>query len=391
MSLPSRLHPSLSGVRPEKRNAFLLAGGISLLAWTILQAVAPGELIPWTAPMLKASATMDSVVASLGRHCDEEGIVLNAFDDPNGTCLIGPELSPLFTSLGQLEAKRTSTNPDVAGLVTHLLVEGGVGPGDRVAIGASGSFPGLLVAALSAVEALEGEPVTVLSLGSSSFGATRPEFHLLDLYRYLEGGGWVSRPPEAVSLGGSGDVGSGFDPDFRRGLIEEVREAGVPYLEAPDLRMNVMERMSMYGEPAAFINIGGGEANLGTSPRILEVPPGLSFFGGGAGKGEQEEQREMPGPGEEMGLPPLDQRGILFEMAARGVPVIHLLHVQGLALRYGLQWDPMPLPGPGETELRDSQTGKGLIFWLLTAGYLLALAVVGLRALSKQTHPKTVR
>ena len=35
-------------------------------------------------------------------------------------------------------------------------------------------------------------------------------------------------------------------------------------------------------------------------------------------------------------------------MAARGVPVIHLLYVKGLADRYGLPWDPVPLPGPGE-------------------------------------------
>ena len=47
--------------------------------------------------------------------------------------------------------------------------------------------------------------------------------------------------------------------------------------------------------------------------------------------------------------PPLPDRGVLFEMAAQGTPVIHLLHVRGLALRYGLPWDPIPLPAPGTT------------------------------------------
>jgi poly-gamma-glutamate system protein len=327
--------------------------------------------------MLRASRAMDEVIASLRGHCEEEGLVLDALNDPNGTCLIGPELSPLFTTLGQLEAKRTSTNPDFAGLIARLLMDAGVGAGDRVAIGASGSFPGLLVAALAAVEALGGEPVTVLSLGSSSFGATRTDFHLLDLHRFMEDGGWVSRRPAAVSLGGSGDSGAGFDPDFRRSLIQEIRHEGIPLLDAPDLRANVVERMAVYGEPAAFINIGGAEANLGTSPKILEVPPGLS---------------------EEMALPPLQQRGVLFEMAARGVPVIHLLHVQGLALRYGLPWDPIPLPGPGESGFRDSQREKGLTFWVVTACYFLALSIVVWKVLSsrpippsQQSLPKTVR
>jgi poly-gamma-glutamate system protein len=384
-SFPSGVHPSLSGIPSEKRNAFLWAGGISLLAWMILQVVAPGAEIPWTEKMLRASATMDSMVASLRQHCQEEAIVLNAFDDPNRTCLIGPEMSPLFTSLGQLEAKRTSTNPDMAGLVAHLLTEAGVEAGDRVALGASGSFPALLVASLSAVEALGAEPTTILSLGSSSFGATRPEFHLLDLYRFMEDEGWVSRPPEAVSLGGSGDVGAGFDSDFRHQITEEARESGVPLLDASDLQTNVAERMAIYGDAAAFINIGGGQANLGTSPKVLEVPPGLS-----AGKPGREAGEGLGGI-HGLNLPPPAQRGVLFEMAARGVPVIHLLHVQGLALRYGLQWDPMPLPIPGETRFRDSQRGKGLSFWIVTAGYLLALTLVGLRGWSKQTPRKTVR
>lgn len=385
MSLSSRPHSFPSGIRPEKRDAYLWAGGISFLAWMILRAVSPGTEIPWTENMLRASATMDSVVVSLRRHCEEEGFVLNDLDDPNRTCLIGPEMSPLFTSLGQLEAKRTSVSPDMAGLVAHLLTEAGVEAGDRVALGASGSFPGLLVAAVSAVEALGAEPVAILSLGSSSFGGTRTEFHLLDLYRYMEDEGWVSRPPEAVSLGGSGDVGAGFDPGYRREILEEVRESGVRLLHEEDLRTNVLERVALYGEPgvepgvepAVFVNIGGGEANLGTSPKILEVHPGLSSVGAGQPQG--------------MDLPPLDQRGVLFEMMARRVPVIHLLYIQGLSLRYGLQWDPMPLPVPGDTRFRDSQRGKGFSFWIVTAGYLLALTLVGLRGRSKKTPLKTVR
>jgi poly-gamma-glutamate system protein len=43
-------------------------------------------------------------------------------------------------------------------------------------------------------------------------------------------------------------------------------------------------------------------------------------------------------------MPAGPTRGLLFEFAARGVPVIHLLHVRGLAKDNGLPYDPVPLP-----------------------------------------------
>jgi poly-gamma-glutamate system protein len=364
------------------RNRFVLAGGISLLAWILLRIFAPGAAIPWTPAMQAASERMHGALEAVAEHCREAGIQIDPVFDPNRTCLIGPEHSELFTSLGQLEAKRTTTNPEMAGLMVHLLGQAGVGAGDRVAIGASGSFPALLVATLAAVEAIEAEAVPILSLGASSFGATRPDFHLWDLYRVLEEAGFASGPPAAVSLGGSGDVGGGFDRGFRDGLLEELRrDAGedpnVQVLEAADLRANVTERMGLYGllgdrsgtadatsgEGAAFVNVGGAFANLGTSPEVLNLPPGL-----------------VVGMSDERDQPLEAYRGVLYEMASRGVPVVHLLHIRGLALRYGLPWDPLSLPDPGTTRLADAQAGKGLWFWLLTIGYLSAMILVAIKS-----------
>jgi len=305
--------------------------------------------------MVEAAGAMETVLATATLHCRERGIPIDVGVDPNSTCLVGPEHTELLTSLGQLEAKRTTITPDVAGLLVHLLSEAGVGEGDRVAVGASGSFPALLIATLTAVEALGAEPVTILSLGASSYGATRPAFHLMGLYDLLEAEGFVSTPVAAVSLGGSGDVGAEFDAAFRDGLLQELLESDVLVLQDPNLRSNVAERMALYGVSSAFVNIGGAEVNLGISPRILNVPPGLV---------------------DHLDLPPVNERGVLFEMASRGVSVIHLLHVRGLALRYGLPWDPLPLPEAATTRFSDAQKGKDLGFWLLTMGYLGALALV---------------
>jgi poly-gamma-glutamate system protein len=358
------------GGRLKRR--IVLAGAASLVAWGLLQWVSPPTGIAWSNPMKEAAVDMAHGIQSVARHCREAGISIDGTLDPNGTCLIGPEYTPLFTTLGQLEAKRTSLNPDIAGLLVHLLERAGVAADDTVAIGASGSFPGLLLATLSAVKALGAHPVTILSLGASSYGATRPEMHVLDFYDLFQDAGLVTEPPAAVSLGGEEDVGLEFSVGEREELRTAVARAGVPLLEERGLRANVARRMRIYGDPGAFVNVGGGEANLGTSPEILKLPPGLF-----------PSTRPLSG----FDMPPPPERGVLFEMVRRGVPVIHLLHVRGLSLRYGVYWDPVPLPEPGSTLLREGEPGLDGNFWLLTAAYLGTLALLGVTARRRPSPP----
>ena len=333
----------------------VLAGIVSLLAWTTLQTLSPRASIPWSEEMLEAALSMERAVNAVARYSESAGIAIDESLDPSRTGLIGPEYSPLFTTLGQLEAKRTTTNPDMAALIVHLLRRAGVSAGDTIAVGGSASFPALMIATVAAAEAMGVHPVTILSLGSSAYGATRPGFNLLDIYQLLLNEGILSTAPAAASLGGEGDIGAEYDPTFRESLLQQIRVSGVPLLQEPDLRENVARRVAIYGRPAAFVNIGGADANLGTSPLVLKVRPGLNT---------------------EVALPPVEQRGVLFEMAARGVPVIHLLHIRGLALRYGLPWDPVPLPEPGTARLHDEAGARGVRFWLITAAYFVALGLI---------------
>ena len=50
-----------------------------------------------------------------------------------------------------------------------------------------------------AVEAKGALPVTILSLGASSYGATRPEFHLLDLHLLLLAAGVFRTPAVTIA------------------------------------------------------------------------------------------------------------------------------------------------------------------------------------------------
>lgn len=349
--------------------AMVAAALVSLAAWMILRVVAPKPSIPWTDAMVDASHRMRRGIDVIAATCERRGIAIDASVDPNGTCLIGPDLTPLFTTLGQLEAKRTTTNPDVAALLVHLLDRAGVSRGDRVAVGASGSFPALLIAVQTAVEAIGAHPVIVLSLGASSYGATRPDFHLLDLSELLVREGVVSTPAAAVSLGGEGDAGSEFGEELTRELVRQVEARGVPLIREPDFRANVARRMALYSgdgasNVAAFVNVGGADANIGTSPLVLEVEPGL--------------HTDVP-------LPPPSQRGVLFEMASRGVPVIHLLHVRGLAQQHGLPWDPVPLPAAGETRLLAGDVTRSWVAWLVAGAYLAILGAIA--AVTRRGRP----
>jgi len=337
------------------------AGVVSLAGWTLLQTRVPGPVIPWTPAMLDAARRMESALGVVAAHCREADIAVNDGADPNATCLIGPEMSELFTTAGQLEAKRTTTNPDMAALVAHLLTEAGVSRGDTVAVAASGSFPALMVAALTATEALGAIPLTILSPGSSSWGATRPEFDLIDLHRLLLEQGAIHAPAVAASLGGSGDTGREFEPEVRDRLARKIVDGGIRFLDEPDLAANVAERLALYGDAVAYVNIGGSDASLGTSPEVLEVPAGLSLD-----------------LAHRVTLPPADRRGVLFAMAAAGVPVVHLLHVRGLTLRFGIPWDPVPLRRAGTTRLREDARGRGPAFWLLAAAWAAGLAAVAL-------------
>ena len=374
---------------PAKRSpaSIVVAGIVSLAAYMLVQLIAPEKPLSYTAAMLEAARIMQEAVAVTGQYCQTAGIGIDEAVDPNRTGLIGPEFSGLFTTLGHLEAKRTTTEPAVATLIVHLLSRAGVAGGDTIAIGCSASFPALMVASLVAARAMKVHPVIIISLGASSYGATNERFNLLDMYQLLLKRKVIDVPPAAVSLGGENDVGEYLEPELMESLIRQIEASGIPLIRESDLRSSVAVRMGIYmgidvgiyeggergergrGRVSAFINAGGSYANLGTSPLALDVEPGLN---------------------RSLSLPAEGERGVLFAMAARGVPVIHLLHIRGLSLRYGLPWDPVPLNKPGEVRLYDIQEQEQAAFWLVAVAFFLILIVLTAFYLAAKPQPAAV-
>jgi hypothetical protein len=81
-----------------------------------------------------------------------------------------------------------------------------------------------------------------------------------------------------------------------------------------------------------------------------------------------------PGLNTRLQQPPAAERGVLFEMVASNIPVIHLLYVRGLAQQAGLPWDPIPLPQP--EAYPDATSRRSVWFWPESLIYLVLLGLL---------------
>ena len=345
----------------RKQGAILVLFALSILFLVLAKSFPSKEAEKVKGEMIRASEIMTEATDVIRECRGEKGLILDKSIDLNQTGLIGLEFSPITTSIGSLEAKRTTTNPNFAALIVFLLKEAKIESGDTIAVGASSSFPALVVAVLAAAKAMNLRSMVINSLGASQWGANNPDFHWLDMQNCLLSAGMFDAKPIGLSLGGARDEGKDMNPEGRSLLINEIKESGIFFLDEPDLKKNVKARMRLYEEKAgeskikAFINIGGSWPNMGEDPEILRLSPGLVKI---------------------KHFPPAERRGVLFAMAALKIPVIHLLYIKGLVDRYGLLWDPIPLPQSGKGKIYQLVGKKQTSSLLLAAAYLLLVTIV---------------
>jgi poly-gamma-glutamate system protein len=324
--------------------------------------------------MATAAESMQRAMTILAEHRAAHGPPLDPQNDINSTGLIGAVFSPMTTTLGNLEAKRTTTNPNMAALSVELLRTAGVKRGDYIAVGASGSFPALILAILCAADAMELHVGLIVSLGASQWGANLLDFTWLDIEAVLADAGALRQEYRAMaaSVGGSDDAGGDLSASAREILRRKILTRGLRLVEEPNLVKNVAERVVVYrqasGRPiAAFVSIGGGWATLGTSAVALALAPGVSH---------------------RVDLPPPETRGVLHALAAQGVPAIHFLNVAALSDEYGLPWDPSPLPPPDGRIVGGRESRPALGYASLPVIYLAALGLWAAACwLRGRTHP----
>lgn len=266
--------------------------------------------------------------------------------DPWQCGLIGLEWSPITTTLGDLAAKRTACNPAWAVQFSRWFRELGLQPGDRIAIFSSGSFPGLLLNAIAASEAMQLEPLLIVSLGASTWGANHPDIPWPVMAAELRSGGFIQKRADFYTLGGGAELGHGLSPEGQALLRAAAAESGVPLLSAGDLRQMIALKMDLLEKfkPGLLVNIGGSQANLGDAEEVLRLTPGLVPAG----------EAETAGNGV-VGLAMRDD-----------IRVIHMLNVHGIASRYGIPYDAAP---------RKSAPRSGSLAWP-AAGLVFFFAVL---------------
>jgi poly-gamma-glutamate system protein len=340
-----------------------ILGALFIALWSTLPAGKDASGPAQVEDEADAVRLMSRALEALREARAAAGLPIDVRTDINQTALVGVETSPTTTSLGHLEAKRTAANPAFAGALVRMLREAGVARGDAVAVGASSSFPGLIVASLCACQAMGIRALPIVSLGASNWGANDPRWTGLDILESLNRAGVLDAPILAASLGGEGDGGRDMAPEGRALLRRRIEEWGGAFLEAGSLPAAVETRMSLCeawaaGAPIkAFINVGGSWVDMGGSGDVLKLRPGYNAAA-------------------DVILPPAGQRGLIQAWAARGVPVIHLLFIKGLCDRYGIPWDPVPLPSPDSSAA--SRGKSGLPGRKLAAALFAGLAAVGL-------------
>ncbi len=263
--------------------------------------------------------------------------------DPNQTGVIGVEFSSITSTTGSLKAKRTGANPDFAAYVVRELIEHGITSNDTVLVTMTGSFPGVNLAVLTALETLGIPSVRISSLGASSFGANQESFTWLDMEDALYVERKLDKRSDFVTLGGTGDVGGGLPEEGKYRLRHTAEHLGYKVTEARSLRRQSALRRKLLGSPERYkllINVGGNQAMLGKGKEGRELPGGwIDPIGFGEGDSDSE-----------------TFEGIVFEFLETSVPVLNLLHIEDIAVAAGIPIDPQPLPKIGESPVYYERT-----------------------------------
>ncbi len=289
--------------------------------------------------------------------------------DPTDSGLLGQASSSTTTSTGSLEAKRTTANPNWAAVVVDLLLEAGVRKGDLVAVGVSGSFPALNLAALIGADVLGLEVVTITGVGASSFGANFPSFTWLDMERLLIQGKVIPGSSVAASLGGTQDRALGIPSSGRKRLREAIQRNQIAFIEADDQVASIGRRMEIYRESAAgrrfsaYVNVGGSLVSIGPKSVKRLYRPGVNRRANPRGIGVD---------------------SVMMRFLRDGLPVVNLSKALSLAERYGLPVEPTELPPVGtglvfERREHSRPLLAGLLLFLLSALYGLLKLELGAR------------
>jgi poly-gamma-glutamate system protein len=287
----------------------------------------------WYAEKIAAARRAREGMALVKAERVHRGIAIDPATDPSSSGLIGSALTPVTSNTGYLEAKQTSVNPNFAAVFVNMLKGANLRKRDVVAVGVSGSFPALNIAAYAALEALELVAVVITSTASSEWGANHPDFMWPDMERLLAAKRVFGIRSTAASLGGIDDRGFGMSEEGRDLLRMAIERNGLTRIDSQSVPDAIAKRMQIYERAAgsrpikAYVNIGGGSASVGTHIGKKQFLPGVNLD---------------PPQAETL------MDSVMLRFLSRNIPVIHISQIKQLARANGLSVRPENLPRVGE-------------------------------------------
>ena len=276
-------------------------------------------------------------------------------EDVFETGMLGEDWNDITTTMGDLAAKRTSANPDMAAMMVFMLEEAGVQAGDYVGCNFSGSFPSFNIATICACDAIGAVPVYISSVGSSTWGSNNPGFTFPEMAKTLYDAGLISREPELVTPGGSGDTGKDmYDQELFDSIWERVESLGFNTMVEEDYETNIARRAAALDayDISAFVAVGGNLTSLGKGDLIYLLGQGII----------SEEITSLNA-----------KSGLVEYYLYNGVPSMLLLNIKKIVADYGLTFDPAELKTPGEASMYYKTEYP---VWIICAGLALEMAVL---------------
>ena len=291
----------------------------------------------------------------VGAAKERRGIASDAQTRIRYRGMLGCDWSPITTTLGSLEAKEIAANPEFAALVVRWLDDAGIGAGDRVGVTLSGSFPSLAICVFAALKTLGIGATVVSSVGASSYGANQPGATWMDIESWLAEKGSFDFRSALVTMGAEWDAGGGLGEEGIAEIRLAARRGGIGLFvpgsleESIDAKTALLERSDI----KLLINIGGNQAILGACPHASTIRNGY--------------HRSTASCRHE-------DRGVLFRLAEKGTPYIHIIDIKDLASRYCIAVD--GTAGAGSclyNEVRANRSAVIAMLILLVASCAVAL------------------
>lgn len=310
-----------------------------LAVWALIMCLAVAFSL--TSVKQTISPAYDTMVdaANIARQAMDEvkqeklrrGIAISE-DDILETGMIGEYYSSIVTTVGVLEAKRTTVNPNWAAVVVGMFRRANLRSGDHIATVFSGSFPALNICVMAAAQAYGLKQCVMASVGSSYYGATCEQFTFFDMAEHLYSKDILKHRIDYVSLGGDSDVGNNFfDDGVKEEIMSRIKASGVTFIYEQDYVKNIDMRIAYLNEDVPnvkfVINVGGGIVGLGTGAN--------AFVQTGYVEPRFTNSSKVTLWGRD------NDCGLLQYYLAQGIPVASLLNIKGLALTYGVPYDPV--------------------------------------------------